>query len=55
MLKRRFITSYNTKKMAKDKFKTAQKGRCFVTCLDGHGSRHEQPKFQHLVNCQLYT
>ena len=75
----KFITSYNTKKMAmfcsaKDKIKTHQKAniiydiqcpackehyigktdRCFVTRLDEHGSRHDQPMFQHLVNCQQF-
>ena len=75
----KFITSYNTKKMAmfcsaKDKIKTPQKAniiydiqcpackehyigktdRCFVTRLDEHGSRHDQPMFQHLVNCQQF-
>ena len=64
----KFITSYNTKKMAmfclvKDKVKITQKvnivyniqcpackkhyigktDRCFVTRLDEHGSRHDQP------------
>ena len=28
--------------------------RCFVTRLDEHGSRHDQPMFQHLVNCQQF-
>ena len=28
--------------------------RCFVTRLDEHGSRHDQPIFQHLVNCQQF-
>ena len=75
----KFITSYNTKKMAmfcpvKDKIKTTQKAniicdiqcpackehyigktdRCFVTRLDEHGSRHDQPTFQHLVNWQQF-
>ena len=26
----------------------------FVTRLDEHGSRHDQPMFQHLVNCQQF-
>ena len=26
----------------------------FVTHLDEHGSRHDQPMFQHLVNCQQF-
>ena len=75
----KFITSYNTKKMAmfcpvKDKIKTTQKAniicdiqcpackehyigktdRCFVTLLDEHGNRHDQPTLQHLVNCQQF-
>ena len=75
----KFITSYNTKKMAlfcsaKGKIKATQKGnitddiqcpackqhyigktdRCFATCLDEYGSRHDQPMFQHLVNCQQF-
>ena len=28
--------------------------RCFVTQLDEHGSRHDKPLFQHLVNCQQF-
>ena len=28
--------------------------RWFVTRLDEHGSRHDQPIFQHLVNCQQF-
>ena len=28
--------------------------RCFVTRFDEHGSRHDQPMFQYLVNCQLF-
>ena len=28
--------------------------RCFVTRLDEHGSRHDQPIFQHLVNFQQF-
>ena len=28
--------------------------RCFVTRLDEHGSRHDQPMFQHLINCQQF-
>ena len=28
--------------------------RCFVTRLDEHGSRHDQPILQHLVNCQQF-
>ena len=24
---------------------------CFVTRLDEHGSRHNQPMFQHLISC----
>ena len=28
--------------------------RCFVTCLDEHGSRHDQSMFQNLVNCQQF-
>ena len=27
---------------------------CFVTRLDEYGSRHDQPMFQHLVNCQQF-
>ena len=75
----KFITSYNTKKMAtfyseKHKIKTNHKAniiydiqcpackehyidktdRCFVTRLDEHGSRHDQPMFQHLGTCQQF-
>ena len=28
--------------------------RCFVTCLDEHGSRDDQPMLQHAVNCQQF-
>ena len=28
--------------------------RYFVTHLDEHGSRHDQPILQHLVNCQQF-
>ena len=28
--------------------------RCFVTRLDEHGSQHDHPMFQHLVNCQRF-
>ena len=28
--------------------------KCFVTCLDEHRSRHDQPMFQQLVNCQQF-
>ena len=28
--------------------------RCFLTRLDEHGRRHNQPMFQHLVNCQQF-
>ena len=28
--------------------------RCFATCLDEYGSRHDQPIFQNLVNCQQF-
>ena len=28
--------------------------RCFVTRIDERGSRHDQPTFQHLVNCQQF-
>ena len=27
---------------------------CFVGWLDEHGSRHDQPMFQHLVNCEQF-
>ena len=27
---------------------------CFITLLDEHRSRHDQPMFQHLVNCQKF-
>ena len=49
MLKRRhkIYHSLHLKKMAM--FKT---DHCFTTHLDEHGSRHDQPMFQHLVNCQ---
>ena len=28
--------------------------RCLFTCLKEHGSRTEQPMYQHLINCDLF-
>ena len=33
---------------------TSKTDRCFVICLDEHGSRHDQPMFQYFVNVEQF-